>query len=172
MRVLVSVLALLLAWVQPVQAGTLDKRAYEMTLNLQRGDADRLGDTEGFNAAWLYIHSDGYIGLGGEITYLKIDNDDGSSANSWLLGPRLDINFTPKRRVTGFATLSMIFFSGGLAGDFQNGSSYGLGIKAFLLDRISVNALIGQQNWSGSRGTENDDVTFFSAGLSLYLGQE
>ena len=171
MRVLVPVLALVLAWVQPIHAGVLDERAYEMTLNLQRGDADQLGDTETLNAAWLYIHANGYIALGGEISYLEIAKDSGSST-SILLGPRLDINFTPKRRVTGFATLSMIFFSGGLAGDFQNGSSYGLGIKAFLLDRISVNALIGQQKWLGSRGVDNTDLTFFSVGLSLYLGQE
>ena len=162
--------------VQPAFAGPLQDRQYETRFKVLYEDDNDLS-IFGISGTWLAVMNNGYVEPGIELAYTRFDVDDGfinDTITDYYYGPRVGVNFTPQNPVTGFATLSLIFFGGDIADFYELGYSAGIGLKAFIGNFASVNALLEYERWNGEDTgffvVDDRNIVRATAGISLFLG--
>ena len=158
---------------QPAAAAVLDERMHELTFDFSYIDTDDIGSQTLLSVAWLFILSNGYVEVGRELEYFKVELDDfDETFDATAIGPRVDFNFTPANPVTGFLTASFAFFGGDFGDVFDNGIRFGVGLKAFMGDSAAINVILGRETlYAAEDFIDDQDSTFLIAGLSVFFGK-
>jgi hypothetical protein len=171
MRILLILIVLSVCVSRPAWAGVLDRRGHEVNLGFQYYNKKDFGSTLDFSGTWLLILGEGYIEVGPQVEYARIDPKGEGSVDALMAGPRFEMNFTPEEPLTGYLSFTPFFTGGDLGKNTNGGISGGIGVKAFAGDSASVNTLIGGQKIFADGNFEDQDSFFISVSLSLYLGQ-
>ena len=166
-----TILVLLALVTTPLTAATLEEKQQETTFSASYTDTDEVGKTIQADGQWQWIFTKGYHELGGFLSYLKLDPDNGSSSDATIIGPIYTFNWFPKNdKVTGFVEASYGVVSGDLGDVFDDALEASVGAKLFVGNSAAVRFDYFIQKLQGAGDFDDQDSSGIRVGISIFGG--
>jgi hypothetical protein len=157
----------------PLSASTLADKQQETSFSASYVDTDEIGKTIQADGQWEWIFGKGYHEVGGNLSYLKVDPDNGSSTDATILGPVYTFNWMPgNRTATGFVEASYGFVSGDLGDFFDNAWNASIGAKIFVGNSAAVRFDYFFQSLQGADSFDDQDSNGLRIGISIFGGSK
>ncbi len=154
-----------------LNAIALEEYKNEWAFGLSAVDTEDIGNFTEWNVRWAYVFPGGYIQLGVRADAFDTDFDDPFIADEdgSAFGPLFIWNWTPdSNRATGFIDVSVQSIGGDLGDFFDSVVSVGVGVRAFVGDRVSINVVYESQEFQGASGFEDLDQNQLAVLISFF----